>query len=237
MCIASFEGYSLQAIVDYMYKNCACAGNYTNPQCAGNYTNLQCAGNYTNLQCAGNYTNLQCAGNYTNLQCSRSKLCRMELPTMDEVADVLKKMYDQSSYAMTIPSSSPQQVLVVEGENFPEVHTEKMIYFDQSPDYCTADPYYNIAGTAGRECTLNDTSSSGHCDNLCCDHGYETFTQRTGVKKLCNCKFVRCCYIECGTCYETETKHRCRKHQASMVHQGMYFDKTFFLIFCNLIET
>ena len=120
----------------------------------------------------------------------------MELPTMGEVAEVLRKKYDQS-------------VLVVERENLTKVHAEEMIYFDQSPDYCTADPNYNIIGIAGRECTLKaNTASSHHCDNLCCDHGYETFTNTT--EKPCGCKFVWCCRVECGVCHETIERHTCR---------------------------
>ena len=164
-------------------------------------------------------------------QCLCEKTCQMELPTMDGVADVLKKKYDQSSYAMIIPSPSPQQVLVVERESRKTVHPYRMIYFDPSPNYCTADPYYNIAGIAGRECTLDDSSSSHHCNNLCCDHGHETFTYK--IKKPCNGTSVCCCHA-------TEAGHRCRKHpdvQESTVHQGMYFDKTFFSTFCNLVET
>ena len=134
-----------------------------------------------------------------------TKLCQMELPTMGELAEVLKKKYDQSVYSMTIPSQ--KEILVVEKENLTEVHAEEMIYFDQSPDYCRADPNYNIIGIAGRECTLTaNTASSHHCDNLCCDHGYETFTNTT--TKPCDCKFVWCCRIECEVCYETW--HTCR---------------------------
>ena len=149
-----------------------------------------------------------CTGSGTNL-CSRDKKCLMELPTMEQVAMVLKKGYDQSIYSMILPSPSQQQKLVVERENLQEVHAEKMIYFYQSPDYCTANPYYSIAGIAGRECTLKaDTSSSHHCDNLCCDHGYENYTYtRT---KPCNCKFVWCCKVECEACNEIVTNHRCR---------------------------
>ena len=153
------------------------------------------------------YKTCVCVGSGVK-QCSQRKLCRMELPTMNEVAEALKKKYDQSSYAMIIPSSSPQQVLVVERDNFQVVNTEKMIYFVPSPNYCKFDPSYNIAGTAERECTLDDTSFSGHCDNLCCGHGYETFT--VTVPKNCNCKFVWCCHVQCETCYKTETRHRCR---------------------------
>ena len=141
-------------------------------------------------------------------QCSHDKSCQMSLPTMYEVAEVLKKKYDQSSYAMIIPSPSPQQVLVVERENLQEVRTEKMIYFVPSPNYCKAVPYYGIHGIAGRECTLHDTSSSGHCDNLCCNRGYETFTFDKPLP--CKCKFVWCCKVECETCYITKTEYRCR---------------------------
>ena len=109
---------------------------------------------------------------------------------------------------MIIPSPSPQQVLVVERENLQEVRTKKMIYFDPSPNYCTADPCYNIAGIAGRVCTLNDTSSSHHCDNLCCNQGHETFILKE--PRPCKCKFMWCCKVECETCYRNETKYRCR---------------------------
>ena len=106
-----------------------------------------------------------CTGSGTNV-CSQGKECQMELPTMEQVAMVLKKQYDQSVYSMILPSPS-QQVLVVERENLQEVHPGRMIYFDRSPDYCTANPYYRIVGIAGRECTLTtNTSSSHHCNNL-----------------------------------------------------------------------
>ena len=142
---------------------------------------------------------------------NNTESCQIELPTMDEVAEVIRKKYDQSVYSMIIPSPSQEEVLVVERENLMEIHAEEMIYFDQSPDYCRADPNYSIIGIAGRECSLTaNTASSHHCDNLCCDHGYETFTNTTTVAKPCNCKFVWCCRLECEDCYETLTWHICR---------------------------
>ena len=128
-------------------------------------------------------------------QCSRDKLCQMELPTMKEVAERLKKKYAQSSHAIVIPLPSTHQVLVVERKNFQKVNPNRMIYFVPSPNYCKADPYYSIHGIAGRECILNYTSSSSHCDNLCCDHGYEIFTFSEGHP--CKCKFIWCCKVEC----------------------------------------
>ena len=141
-------------------------------------------------------------------QCSHDKLCQMELPPMYIVAGVLRRKYGRSLHAIIIPSPSPQQVLIVERENLQKVRTKKMIYFDPSPNYCIADPYYNITGIAGRACTLNYTSSSHHCDNLCCDHGYETFTFTKPIP--CKCKFIWCCKVECEICYTTGTRYRCR---------------------------
>ena len=134
--------------------------------------------------------------------------CSLLLPGMNGVARKLKMKYELSLYSKIIPLSAQQGVAVVETENLQEVDPENMIHFSRSPDYCTANPDYNIAGIAGRECTLGNASSSQHCDNLCCDHGYETFTATE--EKPCSCKFVWCCHIECDTCYETVERSRCR---------------------------
>ena len=113
----------------------------------------------------------------------------MLLPTMDEVAMILKMKYNQA---------------------VSKIDPEKLIYFENSPDYCKANPKYNITGITGRECTKNDNhiSHSRHCSNLCCDHGYEKFQKK--VPKPCNCRFVWCCKVECDTCHVYETRHRCK---------------------------
>ena len=144
-----------------------------------------------------------CSGNYS---CSQIT-CKLLLPTMDQVATRLKMKYEQSVYSMIIPSSAEQRVLVVDRVKQQRVHRDKMIYFSHSPDYCVPNPAFNINGIAGRECVLNDPSLSHHCDNLCCDHGYETHSYK--IQKPCNCKFIWCCRVECGVCYNTKIKHQC----------------------------
>ena len=153
------------------------------------------------------YKSCACVVN-SGKHCFYQKVCLLKLPTMGEVAVKLKMKYEQSSHSMILPSSGQQHVLVVERENQQRIHPEKMIYFSRSPDYCIPNPDYNIGGIAGRECTLNDTSLSHHCDNLCCDHGYITYTHR--VQKPCECKFIWCCRAECKICYETKIKNRCK---------------------------
>ena len=141
-----------------------------------------------------------CVGN--GWSCSEGKICKLVLPTMAEVAVKLKGLYEQSVYSMI------QGVIIVDRENNCGVSPDKMIYFSDSPDYCLANSIYSIAGIEGRECDLSNSLSSQHCDNLCCDHGYEN-TTITEEKKNCNCKFVWCCYVECDSCNTTRIIHKC----------------------------
>ena len=129
-----------------------------------------------------------------------------EINILKHVAGKLKLKYEQSLYIA--PTSLPQQEgLGADNEKEAE---GKLIYFNKSVNYCTADPDYNIIGTAGRECTVHgkSASSSHHCNNLCCGRGEEEYT--ITFPQLCNCKFVWCCKVVCGTCYATEKRHRCK---------------------------
>ena len=128
------------------------------------------------------------------------------MPEATHVAEKLKLKYKQALYiAPTLLSQ--QEGLGADNEKDTE---GKLIYFNKLVDYCKADPDYNITGTAGRECIMDgkNSSSSHHCNNLCCGHDVEEDTIEITV--LCECKFVWCCKVECKTCYETKKKHRCK---------------------------
>lgn len=131
--------------------------------------------------------------------------CTMRLPKLEELAKELKMKYEQSSYIATSSSQEEQ-----DADN--EKNTEgKLIYFKEVVDYCIANPLYNISGTAGRECVVNDelNSSSHHCNNLCCGRGEEEFTKI--IKQPCECKFVWCCEVICLKICTSEVKrHRCK---------------------------
>ena len=145
-----------------------------------------------------------CVGNVTCLV----NECELVLPTMTEVAVKLKKLYEQSVYSVIISSSFTPGVIIPNRENNLLVLPDKRIICSHSPDYCLANSDYNIAGIEGRECTLNNSSSSQHCDNLCCDHGYYNITVRKN--DICYCKFIYCCRVECDICNKTRIIQRCR---------------------------
>ena len=80
-----------------------------------------------------------------------------------------------------------------------------MIYFDQSPDYCTADPNYNIIGIAGRECTctLTANTASSHIVTISAvimamKHS-QIQQKRIATANLCGAAIYT--YIECEVCY------------------------------------
>ena len=183
--------------------------------------------------------------------CSRGKQCQLVLPTMTEVAVKLKKLYEQSVYSMIRNSSVLYEqsvysiirnslrpliiiiiylprppiiiiIIIVNRETSQRVLPSKMIHFNISPDYCMANSDYNITGIEGRECTLKNKLSSQHCDNLCCDHGYENVT--VSEKGSCNCKFVWCCRVECDTCNITRIIHRCKAEPETSSTSNIGYD-------------
>ena len=156
------------------------------------------------------YKTCTCTGSGTTV-CSTEKACQMVLPTMDTIAEKIREKYDKSVHSRLHTSSGHlHRTVVIDATNEHRVSQEEMIHFSRSPEFCKANPELSITGVAGRDCTLNEnkTSSSHHCNNLCCDHGYETYTKQQA--NACNCKFVWCCHVQCGTCYKTITRHKCR---------------------------
>ena len=152
------------------------------------------------------YKACTCVGNGQG--CSKGRHCELVLPTMTEVAVKLKKLYEQSVYSTIRISSGVTKMIIVDRETGQRVLSSEMIHFIHSPDYCMASSEYSITGIEGRECTLKNSLSSQHCDNLCCDHGYENVT--VSEPRACNCKFVWCCYFECDTCNIARIIHRCK---------------------------
>ena len=134
--------------------------------------------------------------------------CKLVLPRMTEVAVKLKQLYEQSVYSKIRISLGVTKIIIVDRRFYQRVSPWQMIHFSHSPDYCMANSEYNIAGIEGRECTLKNKLSSQHCDNLCCDRGYENVT--VTEKEPCNCKFFWCCRVECDACDTTRIIQRCK---------------------------
>ncbi|CAH8548124.1 unnamed protein product [Dicrocoelium dendriticum] len=84
----------------------------------------------------------------------------------------------------------------------------KLIYLEESPNYCRYDPTIGHLGIAGRLCNASNTFEANSCARLCCDKGYDTFNFESESK--CECKFIWCCEVRCKICRERIIEHRCK---------------------------
>lgn len=153
-----------------------------------------------------------CSGPVIGSSCSKDNKCQMKLPTMVEVAKKLRQQYKESQHSKIRQHRPNSPPLIVDKDSHQRVNLNKMIHLKNSPSYCEAVVRYNIKGTAGRDCVVgkHNTSSSHHCNNLCCDYGYEKYVIEK--PKPCKCKFIWCCEVKCETCKERKIMHRCKKH-------------------------
>lgn len=97
-----------------------------------------------------------------------------------------------------------------------EYSTSRLIYSEESPDYCTANATLASRGTLGRTCSRRKGPEVGNeerksCRNLCKKCGYRVKKSRKRVIKTCNCKFKWCCQVECESCAKEEVTLTCAR--------------------------
>lgn len=99
--------------------------------------------------------------------------------------------------------SGPSSTYLV-GNQTPANKAE-LVFLEQSPDYCFADPKQDIKGTSGRECFSED-----QCYDLCCGRGWQIIHEWQSER--CNCKlnFTTHYVVECQTCTKLVQRLYCR---------------------------
>lgn len=132
------------------------------------------------------------------------RTCWQQLPTFRDVGKRLKERYDG---AVEVKFNKRGTKLVRRNKKFNKPTPEDLVYFEESPDYCNANPETGSRGTVGRECSKTSSGMDG-CNLLCCGRGYNTFKRK--VVERCKCKFKWCCYVECQTCERIEDVYICK---------------------------
>ena len=85
----------------------------------------------------------------------------------------------------------------------------ELIYYEKSPNFCTADPEIGWAGTTGRACEVTgDPRREDSCHVLCCGRGFNTIYVRKMVD--CDCQFIWCCEVICQSCEANVPMHFCK---------------------------
>uniref|UniRef100_A0A8C4X138 Protein Wnt n=1 Tax=Eptatretus burgeri TaxID=7764 RepID=A0A8C4X138_EPTBU len=80
--------------------------------------------------------------------------------------------------------------------------TEKLVYMEDSPDFCGRNDSLGAAGAAGRECRRpGGNSTSNSCMQLCTTCGLRVTERKIEVTVTCNCTFTWCCKVTCDHCH------------------------------------
>lgn len=89
------------------------------------------------------------------------------------------------------------------------VSINRLVFFEDSPDYCNKIKSIGHHGTKGRFCNkMAPAESMESCRNLCCGRGARSY--KVSLVERCNCKFHWCCYVVCGNCTMTQRVSVCK---------------------------
>ncbi|XP_066988262.1 protein Wnt-8b-like isoform X2 [Macrobrachium rosenbergii] len=154
-----------------------------------------------------------------------SETCWFRLTNFTVIADRLKKQYRQA-VKIEVPvnvnaaegktsSSENSRKVPWNGSILSFVGLRKLVYIEESPDYCLANETMGWSGARGRECLEVDIdtdvtkSTLKSCRHLCRRCGLSIERQVTSMTVACNCNFIWCCTMACDSCVKEVVKYTC----------------------------
>jgi hypothetical protein len=148
----------------------------------------------------------QCKCHGLSQQCT-VRTCWKAIRDFKVVGKVLKEKFDGASQVELEQNNSGRKITFtpVNKDHKPPTRAD-LIYYEDSPDFCTKNSKVGSLGTVGRECNRTSLGTDG-CDLLCCSRGYRSDYKT--VDEACNCKFEWCCKVKCQPCRMTKNVHLC----------------------------
>lgn len=133
------------------------------------------------------------------------KTCWRKMPPFRSVGDRLKEEFDG---AIQVEISNDGKALETKSKTIKPPSREDLVYSENAPDtrFCRKNRKWGSLGTKGRLCDPKSMEVGG-CDLLCCNRGYKT--EKVTLKGNCKCRFIWCCDVQCETCVQEKTIHRC----------------------------
>nr|ACJ64868.1 Wnt2-1 [Schmidtea mediterranea] len=132
------------------------------------------------------------------------RTCWQRMNDFRRIGDMLKKLYNKPQKVTYNPF---QKSLTFSKNRFRRPSKKKLVYIDNSQDYCIQDPSIGHPGTGGRECNYT-SSQHDSCQELCCHRGHLTYEMV--VEENCDCKFFWCCEVRCKICRRKVFVYRCK---------------------------
>lgn len=131
------------------------------------------------------------------------KICWRRMPDIEEVA---RRLRDQFDVAIRVIPSNDGRHFIPDGTGRRPPGREKLVYAQDSPDFCRYNRKFGSLGTHGRLCNVTSIGNDG-CSNLCCYRGYSSHIHNEVTN--CRCSFTFCCKVECDTCSTAKKVHVC----------------------------
>lgn len=135
------------------------------------------------------------------------KTCWKRIPDFGLVGTKLKEKFDGASKVAIKRNKQGLTTTFTAKDTRHKAPTHAdLIYYEESPKFCTKNPRVGSLGTVGRVCNETSMGTDG-CALMCCGRGYTS--ELKTEPKPCHCEFQWCCKVICKECNETKNVRIC----------------------------
>jgi wingless-type MMTV integration site family protein 8 len=139
--------------------------------------------------------------------------CWMRINDFQEVGNYLKRSY-RKAIKIDSNDNNPLRDNDVLRKSTLSLPKSRLVYSEDSPNYCIANTTLGSNGTLGRYCSQRKSKDvtieeKRSCRKLCRQCGLKVKRERRRILTSCNCKFKFCCEVECQSCAKEQYNFVC----------------------------
>ena len=123
------------------------------------------------------------------------KTCWRSLAPFGEVGQQLKLKYRHAVKVSVVKGILKE----VKTKKTAARRDEKLVYLDNSPDFCVRNVTAGSPGVLRRICSSED-GGVDKCVSLCDSCRLRSRTVEHSIQVFCRCRFVWCCRVQCEQC-------------------------------------
>lgn len=132
------------------------------------------------------------------------KTCWRQLTPLDVIASKLKLKY-RNAVRVVFVDNELQEKVRSKGTSRMD---KKLVYLEESPDYCKPNKITGSPGMLGRTCSSEDVTTN-RCKTLCQSCELKPVTVQRSKTFDCRCRFLWCCSIKCESCSRKYSETTC----------------------------
>ena len=140
------------------------------------------------------------------------KTCWRSLAPFDEVGQQLKLKYRHAVRVSLVKGILKE----VKTKKIAARRDKKLVYLDNSPDFCVRNVTAGSLGVLGRTCS--EDGGVDKCVSLCDSCRLRSRTVEHSKQVPCRCKFVWCCSIQCKECTKRYSITTCTRRWKAPFH-------------------